>query len=308
MINIPFNRSTFASEMKPLISGNNLTLEYDNLESTLSKVAVDLGKLIGVTLYDKICSKTAASGASAVALNNQAIDYLRRTMLHFAIYHHIIYLIANIENDGITVKKTDDSTTIYKYQQDELKDQLISDAWFWLNQLITLLNANTTSFTDWNGSAAKAAFDSMPVSLSDFEKFVGVGDATFILYAAWIIREVNDECVKSRIQSSTAVSDKMKRAICYEVLARACQRLAYYCLPAPIRLDINNEMGKNHSQAADEMIRGKIADIYVSKAVSYWKAVDDEISHGGAQPVVVTVSATPYKKQGINPDDKFAAL
>ena len=69
MIKLPFTRATFASEMKPKMSGANLTLEYDNLESPLSKVAIEMGDLLSSALYGKICDKTAASGDDAETLN-----------------------------------------------------------------------------------------------------------------------------------------------------------------------------------------------------------------------------------------------
>jgi len=293
--------------MKPIASGNNLTLEFDNVQSTLSKVAVELQKYIGKTLYDKICDGTAATGASAVTLNADATDYLRRTMIHFAMYQHLIYIIANIGNDGVTVKKSDDSTTIYKYQQDELKDKFISDAWFWLNELIGLLNDNLTAFLDWPTSEEKKAIDALPVSIADFEQYVGISDASFMLYARWIILEVYQECILSRIKSDAAMSDKMRRALCYEVMARACQRLAYHCLPSPIRLDLNNEMGKNHSQQADSMIRDKVADVFISKAKSYWSGVDAEIA-SATSSAASNISEYAYRRPAEKESQPFASI
>lgn len=304
MIKIPFNPQSFARDMKPKISANNLSLEYDNLESTLSKVATELRKYIGATLYDKICDGTAAPGDSALVLNNTAKDYLQRAMLHFAVYHHVIYLIANIGNDGITVKKTEDSTTIYKYLQDDLRGQLISDAWFWLNELVEFLNSNVELFGDWKDSAAKKDIDSTPLKIQDLEKYVGVSALVFMMYAGWIIREVYTECILSRQKADKEISEKMKRAFCYEVMGRACQRLAYHCLPEPIRLEINSEMSKNHSQAADSLIREKVADIYIVKASSYWNSVDVERATMPERPE--GVSAATYTSQSVSENKPYA--
>ena len=60
-------------------------------------------------------------------------------------------------------------------------------------------------------------------------------------------------------------------------MARACERLAFHALPSPIRIDINNEMGKNHAAQADTTIREKVAAVFALKAAAYWKTVDAEV-------------------------------
>jgi len=320
MILIPFERATFSKEMKPKISGNNLTLDFDNMESMLGKVAVEFYDYFSRTLYEKIINKTATikpqnsqiTDEFIATIGDEALDFLQRAMLHFAVYQHIIYIIANIGNDGITIKKTDSETTIYKYQQDQLENKLIADGWFWLNRLIALLNENSKIFPDWNNSEQKKELDLLPVDISDFEKWVGVKDETFMLFARWIIREVWDECVLSRIDSEIiqnkakfVVCDNAVRAVCYDVMARACDRLAYHCLPEPIRLDINNEMGKNHAAQADKQIREKVADIFAVKAHSYWTALDVEIFNRKDKMLMQNVSTEYYRPFSLSENDKF---
>ena len=47
MIKIPFDRDTFAEQAKQRISGINVTLNYDNIESGLIKSGVEIQKVIG---------------------------------------------------------------------------------------------------------------------------------------------------------------------------------------------------------------------------------------------------------------------
>lgn len=307
MITIPFTRANFAQEMKPLISGTHLTLEYDNIVSTLAKVASELSRQLGAALYSGICDGTAATGDHAEALNAEALDYLRRAILHFAMYHHTIYLIANIENDGITVRKSDESATIYKYQQDELENRLIGDGHFWLGELLKLLSEHESEFPAWEGSEA-SKLNNLPVGIADFERYTGVSDSVFLIYAAWIVREVHSECILSRILPTASLTEKMRRALCYEVLGRACQRLAYHCLPEPIRLDLNNEMGKNHAQAADARIRETVADIFIGRARSYWSEVDMEIAAADQVEARSGISPVAYRSRTVSETDKFASV
>lgn len=279
MIKLPFNsnQKEFAAEMKSKISGVNLTLEYENIESSLCKIAVEIPVSISEGTYNRLVNEYG--NPDSTDLNKKAVDLLQRVMLHFAIYEHLIFLITRIGNDGVTIKKNDDETTAFKYQTDELKDKLITTGWFWMNQLIQLLNKNPDLFQEWENSEEKKAFDALPVTLKDFNKWVGVGSTGgeyFMISAGWIIREVWIDCVCSRMKEPKK-TDSIVRAVCYEVMGRACELLAYSSLPEPIRKDINNEMSKSNSQQAEKDIREKIAEKFKSKARTYWISVDQEL-------------------------------
>lgn len=296
----PFNSENFQEEMKPKLSMAFKALEYENIESSIQKACIEMSDKLGSETYETICAKPEKKKATDSGVKAEALDYLQRAILHFALYHHIIYLIANVSNDGVTVTKSDDKTTIYKYQQDQLEENLIADAWFWLNRLIKLLNDNPEEFPSWKDSEAHKQMEDLPVSISDFERYTGVSDPTFLLYAGWIVREVYRECIKSRT-SEASLSEVQKQAICYDVMARACRRLAFHALPSPIRIDINNEMGKNHAAQADTTIREKVAGVFAEKAAAYWKAVDAELEIKKEEQ-----TATYKSTRQVSERDKFA--
>lgn len=296
----PFNSENFQEEMKPKLSMAFKALEYENIESSIQKACVEMSDKLGSDTYEAICAKPEEEEATDSGVKAEALDYLQRAILHFALYHHIIYLIANVSNDGVTVTKSDDKTTIYKYQQDQLEENLIADAWFWLNRLIKLLNDNPEEFPSWKDSEAHKQMEDLPVSLSDFERYTGVSDPTFLLYAGWIVREVYRECIKSRTKDAS-LSEVQKQAVCYDVMARACRRLAFHALPSPIRIDINNEMGKNHAAQADTTIREKVAGVFAEKAAAYWKAVDAELEMKKEEQ-----TATYKSTRQVSERDKFA--
>lgn len=296
----PFNSENFQEEMKPKLSMAFKALEYENIESSIQKACVEMSDKLGSDTYEAICAKPEEEEATDSGVKAEALDYMQRAILHFALYHHIIYLIANVSNDGVTVTKSDDKTTIYKYQQDQLEENLIADAWFWLNRLIKLLNDNPEEFPSWKDSEAHKQMENLPVSLSDFERYTGVSDPTFLLYAGWIVREVYRECIKSRTKDAS-LSEVQKQAVCYDVMARACRRLAFHALPSPIRIDINNEMGKNHAAQADTTIREKVAGVFAEKAAAYWKAVDAELQTKQEQNTATYQSTRQFSER-----DKFA--
>jgi len=317
-LKIPFTRAAFATDMKSKISGTNVTLAFDNIESTLIKVGVEAAELIGQTLYDKVCDGTAANtpaipaegetpevpANAETALNAQAKDYLQRAILHFAMYHHTIFFVANIGNDGITQKKSENEAPLYKYQQEKLENKLITDAWFWMNQLIGLFNANTNKFADWKDSPAQKELSEIPLTAKDFKKWIGTGDEYFMLNAAGIVREVWNDCILSRYKTPEKTDD-IARAVCYEVIARSCVRLAYYCLPEPIRMDINNELGKDHASQSDTYIREKVSEQYRTKATAYFSALDIQIQRKAQTEVQEFASKQIYVPRGVSESDSF---
>ena len=307
MIKIPFKRDGFSAEMKPKISGANLSLEYDNLESSMMKVGADILQILPGKLIDRLVEKYLIGNAPEP--DSTAIDYLQRAMLHFTVFEHTIFLITRVSNDGITIKKNDDETTAYKYQVDELNNKLITTAWFWMNQLIKFLNEHLTDFPEWADSEEKKTFDELPVDLSDFNRWVGVslsGGEYFMMCAGWIIREVWIDCVRSRFSDPIVKTDAIARAVCYEVMGRATQRLAYSALPEPIRIDIDNEMGKNHRAKADEYIKEYVAKQFLQKALTYWNAVDLEIKQKDIQENRKTAGSRPIVGERlVTESDKF---
>lgn len=300
-LKIPFTRDTFSIEGKEIISGVNRTIEFDNVKSSLIKEGREVAKIIGQTFYDKICEKKSSED---IELQSTAYDFLQRAVYHFAMCHHTIFLISRIGNDGITVKKNDDEATIFKYQQIQLENVLISDGWFWMNELINFLNLNADKFPDWHDSDEKKDLDNLPVDKNDFNKWVGVNSEYFMLIARWIIREVWNECVRSRYKEPQKTED-IARAVCYEVMARSCIRLAYFTLPEPIRLDISSELGKNHAAQEDKWIRERVSTQFAIKAEGYWRALDSDIAHTQSINQSEYISPNTYHPRGVSESDKF---
>lgn len=306
MIKVPFKPETFSREMKPRISGMNLSLEYYNIESSLYKVARKIHEIISVEVYEYLVGKYANNDTEEV--NLIAIDYLQRSMLHLTIYEHMPYIVLNISNDGVTTKKSDTETTAYKYQSDELNNDLISTGWFWMNSLVQHLSTHEEEFPLWKESSQKKELDTIPVTFSDFKKWVGIDLSAgeyFMISVSWIIREVWMDCVCSRFKNPEK-TPSIARALCYEVMGRACQRLAYSCLPAPIRKDFDNEMAKSTREKSDKDIRERISSKFLSQASTYWNTVDMEIKKEEIMEKKKTQSSQPViGERTVSENDKF---
>lgn len=305
MLTIPFDKKTFSTDCKTMLSGANITLDFDNIQSTMAKVAVDLSKILGKDLYEAICSKTAVVLPSDPTeeqehtkeyLDKDMLDDLKRAMLHFSVYHHVIYFIARISNDGITVRKDDNMTTIYRYQQQELQDQLLNDAWFWVDRMLEQITDFAELIPLFEASKA------LPVTTLDFQHYVGISSPSFVAHSRWITTEVIDDLIGSL--GSTTVTPAMKCAVVYEVVSRACVRMPYHMLPEPLRVMADNEQTKEVDRTT--YIRTTIADVYHQRSESQMERVRIEEQKRVASDVNATASAQPYKATQRR-DDKFCS-
>ncbi|MDR2130547.1 MAG: hypothetical protein LBP56_05190 [Odoribacteraceae bacterium] len=305
MIKIPFSPYRFASEAKSRVSGVNVTLEFANIESGLVKMASKLrDDTIGPLTYDTIVAYYDPDDDAPVpGVPGEALDYLQRAILHLALYNELIFLITRIGNDGITVKKNNDETTIFKYQQQELADALVETAWFWLGKLFSLLDANPALFPSWAASSQKQEVDSLPLSAADFNEWAGISNPYFVVTARWIIREVWMDSVEARFPGEipSGMKRAVTRAVVYTVMEIACRRLAYAELPQPIRKDIDNEQSKYGKDKAEDTIRSSVAAAFGSKAERYWKDIDRLIDEAKPRPTRKTDAAPDVRD-----NDKFA--
>lgn len=305
MIQIPFTRDTFSDEAKNRLSGINVNLEYDNIESALFQSGLQLSEVIGVATYQFILKGYTKAPEIAPQIA-EAIDYLQRIILHRAIHSNLIFLIVRIGNDGITTKKNNDETTIFKYQQDELANTLINTAWFWTGKLIELLNADSETFSDWANSDQKKELDALPIGITDFQKWAGINNLYFLIRTRWIIREVWMDRVEARIKNnpSESLKEKISRAVVYSVMQSACERLAYSDLPESVRKDIDNEQSKTNRDKAETHIREKVALQFADKAQRYWEDIDRELTASQMQ----SGARTRYYESPVHPDDKFGMI
>jgi hypothetical protein len=160
MVKIPF--TDFALEIKPLLSGVNITFELENIRSSIVDAIDDITDVVGQDIYDKAIvhyedttnyNQDDETDPRNIRLND-LVYRVQDSLINFAIYRHFIWLVLRIGNDGVTVKKNDSETTAYKYLTDEAKDALINSAWSKTSKLINFLNQQATAITIWAANTA----------------------------------------------------------------------------------------------------------------------------------------------------------
>lgn len=314
MINLPFNPHTFSQEAKDIVSGVNLTFSYDNIKSRLTQVAVVMQKVLGKQTYDQIAEINPE--IDDVTLQS-AYDCLKRAMLNFAFYHHLIFIAVRISNDGVTTKKNDDETTAFKYQTDELKISLVESAWFWMDQLYQILEENKEVFEAWQDSVQYKQLKSLIVTVDDFAYQFGIDSNYFFATCAPLIRRSIDEDITPRVviedlQVDEADADQVrtlkgdilsliKKAIVFRTLSLACKQYSFHELPAPLRKIADNEMHKG--QPAEEYVQKNVASMLANSADSALQKLEAKIKL--LKNKSTTSPIAPYPENILDEGDKF---
>lgn len=280
MIKIPFNSLTFGADIKSNISAVNLGFEFENIESSLIKAAVEIRKVIGPSVYDKILELKDDEE------KKNLYECLQKAMLHLAFYNNLIFIAVKIDNDGITTKKNNNETTAYKYQTDELKFSLIETAWFWLSALIEYLDS--AEIDEWNTSDKKKAIKDLIINSEDLQMISGINSTYFFWKISPIIRRVIDKEIKFRIREDLLVIidsdseklklykksllDRVKEAIINTSLSIAVKSMSQYEIPGPLRANVDNEMTK--STPDDESFRTRLSNYFAVLSKQDFTAVE----------------------------------
>ena len=315
MITIPFQPETFSTESKELVSGVNLSYQYDNIKSRLTQTAVAMQKALGLKTYEKIVSFSTAVDPSNT--EKLSLDFLKRAMLNFSYYHHLIFIAVRISNDGVTTKKANDETTAFKYQTDELKISLVESAWFWMDQLYELLNTNAEAFTDWQESDQKKQLKALLVEPADFAYTFGIDSFYFFVLCMPLIRKVIEEDITGRVKmSEIAIADTdseaakaikteiyllIKKAIVYRTLSLACKLYSFYELPSPLRKSADNEIHKG--QTTEDYVKNSLAGMLSNNADSMLQKLEAKLQI--LKNKTTGTVGVPYSEKYLKESDKF---
>lgn len=147
----------FAEELKPRVGGAHVDIDIRNIKSSFPHGKERIIDVVGEDVWDLMISHY--NDSDNYNQENQSDPYYLRldqlvssvqdAMSQFVFMKHFIWLMLHISDSGVTVKKSEDETTAFKYLTDEAKNELIENAWIFSNNLIEFLNKEATKYTEW---------------------------------------------------------------------------------------------------------------------------------------------------------------
>jgi hypothetical protein len=151
---IPF--IDYSTEIKPLISGIDVSIDLENIRSSIELAADRVIDCIGQDVWDLALAHYQSSdyNTPGFEISTALVLAIQKALAHFAFYDHFPYLQVRISNSAITRREAEGEKSAYKYQTDAVKDTLIRTAYAYMDKLVKYLDSNATKFTIW--IAAKA--------------------------------------------------------------------------------------------------------------------------------------------------------
>lgn len=228
-------------------------LVLDSLTASYYNAYLRISNVIGSNFVDDCLNDTALRLPAQGALAN------------YTIYEQLPYLYKGRD-------------VLYKYQYEELKNKYISNAWTFINALITALD-NGTSY-NWHASDCYLSRQNLLFSdQNEFDRYCAIDrSAYFFSKIVFLIRDESRRFIPKRISRERLVErpsldEALKYYIAYRVMARAVVQFDVAELPAPVRMDINHEFTK-YGNAGES--KKQLFDYLNEKASEYADAVETE--------------------------------
>lgn len=160
-MDIPFKN--YDTEIKPILSGIDIALDLSNIRSAIEISADKVIEVISQEVWDLAIDHYNSDNFESEEPTFEVLDGLvyaiQKALAPLAFYNHFPYLSVRISNDSITRREANNEKSAYKYQVDEIKENLIKTAWNYMDSLIKYLNDNATKYTLWTANTAYSIND-----------------------------------------------------------------------------------------------------------------------------------------------------
>lgn len=243
----------------------------DDFESHYRPQYQKLVNLIGQETYDQLKTAYNTEGFDATTKNGIAVVFLRAALANLAAIPYFIFEASQRNNT---------QNNLYRYQEDQQVESYLENAWTELNFLLNHLEANTAEFADYAATDQFRLRQSLFIkNAKEFQRFYNpVNSAYFFNNVVFIIEEIQNEEIKSRLKAFPEITDdNMKfligKAIVYETLSRACKQLDYTELPRGIRNDIVKEINAKNGKETE--IKTALSAFFRNKAATYFLKIEE---------------------------------
>ncbi len=281
---VPFNTS---EDLKKAMSGVDLKLDIENIQSSLDRVPNDLLEVIGALVYADMIAHFETPKTENVEVWDELVALCQKAIFPMAVYKHFIWLQIRVSNNGITTFSGDKEKTAYRDQRDEAKESLL-DAWSdYISQLIDHLNANKDVITNWPTTTQYAAQSNLLFKdFRDFSRIANIrpADAAFYLRISDLINDIATDEVESMLTGTIADLDdskpifrKIQKFAMYRAMSLAAVQFDITAMPKPMRQVLLNEMNTKNTQGFDYS-KGKLSAHYKTEAETWLRKIADDIN------------------------------
>lgn len=280
----PFKNTT---ELKEVVSEIFISITFEVFQSSFPLAMDNVIDVISQEVYDEMMvyynSGSYPSSATEEDIRlTKLVDLVKIPFANFLLYHHFIWLTINIDGASVTTVKSDTRTTVFKYQSDEAKIKLLQTAHSTINTLFDFLNAEKAHFSSWTDSDQYKALEEIIFNgYKDFDVHFGIEkSALFYSKVLFYIVKIQREEIITRIDKE--ISDltdetlkiKIKDAVAYRTMAKACLQLDYFNLPSSIKQTLDNEQTPKNNSPQKAFVRKSLSESFNNEADNLFKKLD----------------------------------
>jgi len=237
----------------------SLSPAYDSAEAAITDI-------IGSTVFATLAAKP----------DTEAVKKdLKRSLASYTMYRHLIYWSTSRNN-------TDQK--LYKYQFEEIKEDYITQYWNAMNSILRYLDANVGTITAWADQPAYSDRASLLVKSADeFEYFYGIDkNQYFFIKVLFLLRNITKAKILPRIgdisdyseTDDAAFLEKVRRTLCYNVMAEAVMKFDLTELPRSMRYDLTHEYTKEGSRMQN---REKLYNNLMSDVNNWLQEIENDV-------------------------------
>lgn len=215
---------------------------------------------------------------------DELIDSFLSAIANRVMFEHSIFL---------AVSKNSGDQKLYKYQHEEIKDKYISNFWSAMNNILTYLDQHP-DYAGWQDSTHYKQRQGLLIkSAEEFDYYYAIESSPYFFYKIqFLIRKIYENDILPRIKKIEVLADqpelaeRVKRALCYHVMAEAVATFDLTELPRSIRYDFNHEYTKTGSMTQS---REKLQDYFLSQVRTWYKSIETDLAlMRGAVDIEVT--------------------
>jgi hypothetical protein len=291
---------TTVTQIKAYIRGIDASADITSFAPVYRPAAKKFVNLVGQKTYDLLAEHIETPPTPAVEELDAAVEYSRAALAN-------LMAIPWFDFDSGSRNATDKK--LYRYQEDKIIEAYLENAWAELDQLISYIEADIakaaadesptpyeTPFEDFAESELYTQRNGFYIkSAAEFNKLYNINSSSYFYYnVADIMREVENENIKPRFKEASDDTDMLwlvKKAIAFETMSIACQRLDYTELPKGIRNDIIKEIGASVNRNELGSVKGNLATMLHNKALEYFGKIDLSLQSSASEDAPVVPDA-----------------
>lgn len=251
------------SELSEYAPGVDSSIELITLKPSFRTSRQKITEMVTQPVWEKVAEERT----------EELFENFLSAIANRMMYEHSIFL---------AVAKNAGEQKLYKYQHEEIKDTYVSNFWAAMNNILQYLDSHP-DYAGWQESKHYKDRQKLIIkSAEEFDHYYAIDSSPYFYYKVqFLIRKIYSDEIKSRVkkisllQEETEFAYKVKRALCYHVMAEAVMTFDLTELPRSIRYDFNHEYEKTGSIPQS---REKLNDYFMKQVLAWYKAIETEIS------------------------------